>query len=85
MKPYKTILFITAIFTMMGLIGYAIPSKGIQILNTNIEFPSPQKVMQNNVEYSDKELVDINQVFFGKEAIIKQMEEEKASEYKSSP
>ncbi len=81
MKPYKTILFITAVFTMMGLIGYAIPADGLTVASINMTFPSPQKVMQNNVEYSDKELVDINQVLFGKEAIIKQMKEEKASEY----
>lgn len=81
MKAYKTILFITAIFTMMGLIGYAIPADGVTVGSVNMTFPSPQEVMQGQVEYSDKPLVDMDQVFFGKEAILRQIEEAQASEY----
>ena len=81
MKPYKTILFITAVFTMMGLLGYAIPTDGVAVGTMNITFPSPQEVMEGNVEYSKKPLVDMDQVFFGMETIQRQLEEEKASEY----
>ena len=81
MKPYKTILFITAVFTMMGLLGYAIPSDGVAVSTINLTFPSPQEVMEGNMEYAEKPLVDMDQVFFGKEAIQRQIEEEKASAY----
>lgn len=81
MKPYKTILFITAIFTMMGLLGYAIPSDGVAVGSMNLTFPSPQEVMEGNVEYTQKPLIDMDQVFFGMESIQRQIEEEKASEY----
>ena len=81
MKPYKTILFITAVFTMMGLLGYAIPSDGVAVSTMNLTFPSPQEVMEGNMEYAEKPLVDMDQVFFGKEAIQRQIEEEKASAY----
>ena len=81
MKAYKIILFITAVFTMMGLIGYAIPTDGVTIGSVNMTFPSPQEVMQSSVEYTDQHLVDIDQVFFGKEAIQRKIEEEQASEY----
>ena len=85
MKPYKTILFISAVFTMMGLIGYAIPTDGVTIGSVNMTFPSPQEVMQGSVEYTDQHLVDIDQVFFGKEAIQRKIEEEQASEDRSQP
>ena len=81
MKAYKTILFITAVFAMMGLIGYAIPADGVTVSSVNITFPSPREVMQNSVEYTDIPLVDMDQVFFGKEAILRQIEEAKASEF----
>ena len=81
MKAYKIILFITAVFTMMGLIGYAIPTDGVTIGSVNMTFPSPQEVMQSSVEYTDQHLVDIDQVFFGKEAIQRKIKEEQASEY----
>ncbi len=81
MKPYKTILFIAAVFTMMGLIGYAIPADGLTIDSINMTFPSPQEVMQGSIEYTDKPFVDMDQVFFGKEAMLRQIEEEQASEY----
>ena len=81
MKAYKTILFITAVFTMMGLIGYAIPTDGVVIGSVNMTFPSPQEVMKGSVEYTDKPFVDMDQVFFGMEAIQRQIEEEKASAY----
>lgn len=81
MKPYKTILFIIAVYTMMGLLGYAIPTDGVAVGSMNITFPSPQEIMEDNVEYSEKPLVDMNQVFFGIETIQRQIEEEKASEY----
>ncbi len=83
MKPYKIILFITSIFTLLGVIGYLIPSTGFNIGKTNIEFPSPQKVMQGNIEYSDKELVDIDQIFFGKEALLKLLKKELEKEIES--
>ena len=60
MKAYKTILFITAVFTMMGVIGYAIPTDGVAVGSMNITFPSPREVMQASVEYTDIPLVDIN-------------------------
>lgn len=81
MKAYKTILFITAVFTMMGLLGYAIPTDGVAFSSINITFPSPQEVMEGNIEYSEKPLVNIDQIFFGMEALQRQIEEEKASEY----
>ena len=71
MKAYKTILFITAVFTMMGLIGYAIPADGLTVASINMTFPSPQEVMNGSIEYTDKPFVDMNQVFFGKEAILR--------------
>ncbi len=65
----------------MGLIGYAIPADGVTVGSMNITFPSPKEVMEDNIEYSEKPLVDIDQVFFGMEAIQRQIEEEKTSEY----
>lgn len=81
MKAYKTILFIIAVFTMMGLIGYTIPSDGMAIGSLNITFPSPQEVMQKQIEYIDKPLINIDQIFFGKNTIIKQIKEIQASAY----
>ena len=66
---------------MMGVIGYAIPTDGVAVGSMNITFPSPREVMQASVEYTDIPLVDIDQVFFGREAILRQLEEAKASEY----
>ena len=63
---------------MMGLLGYAIPADGVAVGSMNITFPSPQEIMEDNVEYSEKPLVDMNQVFFGIETIQRQIEEEKA-------
>ena len=73
MKLYKTILFTTAVFTMMGLLGYAIPSDGVIVGTINLTFPSPQEVMESNVEYSKEPLIDIDQVFFGIETIQRQL------------
>lgn len=81
MKPYKIILFITAVFTMMGLIGYAIPSDGLAVGTVNITFPAPQEIMQDNTDYTDQPLVDMDQIFFGKDAILQQIKEAQASEY----
>ena len=81
MKPYKTILFIIIVFTMMGLLGYAIPTDGVTVGSVNMTFPSPQEVMKGSVEYTNKPFVDIDQVFFGMEAIQRQIEEEQTSAY----
>jgi lysophospholipase L1-like esterase len=66
---------------MMGLLGYAIPTDGVTIGSVNMTFPSPQEVMKGSVEYTNKPFVDIDQVFFGMEAIQRQIEEEQASSY----
>ena len=81
MKPYKTILFIIIVFSMMGLLGYAIPTDGVTVGSVNMTFPSPQEVMKGSVEYTNKPFVDIDQVFFGMEAIQRQIEEEQTSAY----
>ena len=81
MKPYKTILFIIIVFTMTGLLGYAIPTDGVTVGSVNMTFPSPQEVMKGSVEYTNKPFVDIDQVFFGMEPIHRQIEEEQASAY----
>ena len=87
MKPYKIILFTIAIFTLMALIGYLLPTEGITIGSIKLSFPSPKEIMQNDdqEEYAYKPLVDINKIFFGQKAILehiqKQIEEEQVSEY----
>lgn len=81
MKPYKIILFIIAVFSLMVSIGYLIPTEGISIGTINITFPSPKEIMQNRENNTYKPLVDINTFFFGKETILKQIKEEQLSEY----
>ena len=81
MKPYKIILFIIAVFSLMASIGYLIPTEGISIGTINITFPSPKEIMQNRENNTYKPLVDINTFFFGKETILKQIKEEQLSEY----
>ena len=82
MKAYKTILFIVTVYTMMGLIGYALPREGVTISGTTLEFPSPKEIMQGDDVPTYQEFVDIDQVFWGQEVIMRKIEEEKeASEY----
>ena len=81
MKPYKIILFIIAVFSLMASIGYLIPTEGISIGTINITFPSPKEIMQNRKNNTYKPLVDINTFFFGKETILKQIKKEQLSEY----
>ena len=81
MRPYKTILFIVAVYTMMGLIGYALPTEGVSIGSTTFEFPSPREVMEGEEERTIQPLKDMDQVFFGMDAIKREIEAAQASEY----
>ena len=81
MRPYKTILFIVAVYTMMGLIGYALPTEGVSIGSTTFEFPSPRDVMEGEEERTIQPLTDMDQVFFGMDAIKREIEAAQASEY----
>ncbi len=79
MKAYKTILFITAVFTMMGLIGYAIPSDGMNIGGVSISFPSATEIMRGSDNGCEFQMFsDADQVFFGSKALKAMME---SSEY----
>ena len=80
MKSYKIILFITAVFTMMGLIGYIIPDDGVNIGSINFIFPSPHDVMENNDKQNIRSLANFDEIFWGYKSIMKHIEQQKALE-----
>ena len=75
MKAYKTILFITAVFAMMGLIGISIPEDGVQLGKSNFTFPSPREIMEGKIERSIPTLVNLQEVFYSSAKIKQEIEE----------
>lgn len=62
MKSGYTILFMLAIFCMMGAIGYAIPEDGLHIGDTTLEFPTIEKMVK-----PDTPKIDNSQAFIDAE------------------
>ena len=60
MKTSHTLLFILSVFLMMGLIGYAIPTKGIKIADATITFPQFSELVEPSVPTIDSTQAFLN-------------------------
>jgi len=50
MKPYRIVLFIVAVFVLLGTVGAAIPDGGVKLGRLKLDFPSIEDLMVVKIE-----------------------------------
>lgn len=75
MKTSKTLLFIIAVFTMMGAIGYAVPTEGITIADTTLTFPRITDMLR-----SEQPQIDSTQAYIHAKQMRQFMQTQRLSE-----
>lgn len=55
MKASRILIFILAVFALLGFLGYAMPTDGVNVGSWNFNFPSFSDLMKDNSEECEPE------------------------------